>query len=85
MNQEDDKEKKDPFDGEYIGNIWGWKFSLFGLALIVVLGGLMVYRHLSLGIPFGEGGADEKTEQQRARDSLSARDTLYESGSGIKQ
>lgn len=36
------------------GNIWGWKFSLIGLALIVLLGGLAAYRHVSLGVPFGE-------------------------------
>lgn len=24
-------------DDEYIGNVWGWKFSLFGLVLIVGL------------------------------------------------
>jgi hypothetical protein len=24
-------------DDEYIGNVWGWKFSMFGLALIVGL------------------------------------------------
>lgn len=36
----------------YLGNIWGWKFSLFGLFLIVGLGTLMVYRHYSLDIPF---------------------------------
>lgn len=44
-------EKKDPFDGEYIGNIWGWKFSLFGLALILLLFGVIVYRHYVLDIP----------------------------------
>jgi hypothetical protein len=35
------------------GNIWGWKFSFYGLALILILLGLMVYRHISLGVPFG--------------------------------
>jgi len=33
------------FDSEYIGNIWGWKFSMFGLALIVILSVLMFWRH----------------------------------------
>jgi len=33
-------------------NIWGWKFSLFGLAVIVILLGIMIYRHLSMGVPF---------------------------------
>lgn len=44
---------KDPFDGEYIGNIWGWRFSLVGLGLIVLLSSVMVYRHWALGVPFG--------------------------------
>ena len=44
--------KKDPFDGEYIGNIWGWKFSLFGLVVILVMVGLMWYRSATLGVPW---------------------------------
>ncbi len=27
--------QKDPFDGEYIGNIWGWKLSFIGLGVIL--------------------------------------------------
>ncbi|MBK8504981.1 MAG: hypothetical protein IPL46_23860 [Saprospiraceae bacterium] len=29
---------------EYLGNIWGWKTSLMGLALIVFMLGLMLFR-----------------------------------------
>ncbi len=29
---------------EYLGNMWGWKFSLIGLALIVLMLLLMLYR-----------------------------------------
>jgi len=47
------EEKKDPFDGEYIGNIWGWKFSLFGAALILLLGAAIAYRHYTLDVPLG--------------------------------
>jgi predicted MFS family arabinose efflux permease len=47
------EDKKDPFDGEYIGNIFGWKFSMVGLALILLLSALMLYRHWKLGVPFG--------------------------------
>lgn len=47
------EEKKDPFDGEYIGNIWGWKFSLFGAALILFLLAVIVYRHYALDVPIG--------------------------------
>ncbi len=47
---------------EYVGNIWGWKFSLFGLALIVFLSGLMIYRHYTLGVPFGEATVESSVE-----------------------
>lgn len=46
-------EKKDPYDGEYIGNIWGWKFSLFGLGLILLLLAVIAYRHYTLQVPLG--------------------------------
>jgi predicted MFS family arabinose efflux permease len=45
------EEKKDPFDGDYIGNIWGWKFSLFGLALMLIMVAIMAYRWRQLDIP----------------------------------
>ena len=46
-------EKKDPYDGEYIGNIWGWKFSFFGLAIILFLLAVISYRHYTLDVPLG--------------------------------
>ncbi len=42
----------DEWDGEYIGNMWGWKFSLFALALILALLAIVFYRYYVLGIPF---------------------------------
>jgi hypothetical protein len=36
------------------GNIWGWKFSLFGAVLIVGLFSLMVYRHITMGVPYND-------------------------------
>lgn len=57
------QERKDPFDGEYVGNIWGWKFSWFGLALILLFTAIMLYRHWKMGVPFGmDNGASETTE-----------------------
>ena len=50
---EDKKKFNDPFDGEYIGNIWGWKFSLIGLGLILFLLAIMLYRHWALDVPPG--------------------------------
>ena len=44
-----DKDKKphflDEYDGEYIGNIWGWKFSFISLAVITVLSLYVWYRY----------------------------------------
>jgi hypothetical protein len=47
------KESRDPFDGEYVGNIWGWKFSLMGGAVILFLLSVAMYRHYSLDVPIG--------------------------------
>lgn len=54
-------EKKDPFDGDYIGNIWGWRFSITGAIVLLLLIGLMVYRHYQLDVPFGEPAPAEET------------------------
>ncbi|HQU58133.1 MAG: hypothetical protein KDD02_17720 [Phaeodactylibacter sp.] len=42
-----------PFGGDNNGNIWPWKFSIFGLALILVLAGAIAYRHYTLKVPVG--------------------------------
>lgn len=55
MAKKANKQPESPFDdwdGEYLGNIWGWKISIYGLILIVAVLGLMIYRHKTLGIPF---------------------------------
>jgi predicted MFS family arabinose efflux permease len=49
-------------DGDYIGNIWGWKFSFIGLALLILLLGLMIYRHYALGVPIGY--PEDETQQE---------------------
>lgn len=46
-------EKRDPFDGEYIGSIFGPKLVLYGAVIILFFTGLALYRHWSLGVPFG--------------------------------
>lgn len=58
------KEPKDPFDGDYIGNIWGWKFSIFGLILILFFGGIILYRELTVGAAY------RQEQQQQQPDSL---------------
>jgi len=51
-----DKNKKphflDEFDnGEYLGNIWGWKFSFISLAVITVLSLYVFYRYSTQEVP----------------------------------
>ena len=40
-----DKDKWENVDEAYVGNIWGWKFSIFSLIFILLLVGVMIYRH----------------------------------------
>lgn len=64
----DEPEKKDPFDGEYIGNIWGWRMSMIGAAVMALLISLAAYRHYTLGVPFGFEDP-EQTEERVEADS----------------
>lgn len=34
---------------DYSRNIWGWKFSMFSLVLLLMMSGIMGYRHFVLG------------------------------------
>ena len=38
----------DPWDGEYIGNIWGWKFSFISLGIILFFLFIAIYRFIAL-------------------------------------
>ena len=55
-------EKRDPFDEEYVGNIFGPNITLYGGLLILFFLALMIYRHWALDIPFGME-EEEKVEQ----------------------
>ncbi|MCP9237781.1 hypothetical protein [Lewinella sp. JB7] len=68
-------------DEEATGNIFGWRISLIGLGLILLLAALAAYRHYTLSVPVGfddpleqEGRQEyhqEKAARERARqDSL---------------
>ena len=48
------KLNEEPSEEDYIGNIWGWKFSIFGLVLILLFCGLLAYRYYAMGIPINE-------------------------------
>lgn len=49
----------DTWDGEYQGNVFGSKVALWGGLFILVLVLFAVYRHVSLGVPFGGTGTDK--------------------------
>ncbi len=45
---------KDPqksSEAEDLSNIWGWKFSRWGLIILILLSVIMYYRHVVLGVP----------------------------------
>jgi len=71
---EQEEEKKDPFDGEYIGNIWGWRLSLISAVMIVGLLGIVAYRHYALDVPLGF--EDPMEQDSPATDSSEVADTL---------
>jgi len=43
-------------EDEYVGNIWGWRFSMFGAALIVVMLGIAFLVARSRGVSIIDGG-----------------------------
>lgn len=42
-----------PYNGEYLGNIWGWKLSIIGAVVLILMVAWILYAHLSTGTPFG--------------------------------
>ncbi len=48
-----DEQKESQEEPAYSGNLFSWRFSLFGLVLILVLLAIMAYRHYALDVPFG--------------------------------
>lgn len=58
--------ERDPFDGDYIGNIFGWKLSMIGLVVILAFTALVVGRHLYLDVPFGiEDPLEQESEREK--------------------
>ena len=55
-SKEDIQKEKDDFLRQFVvpeGNIWGWKFSLFGLGLILFLCLWLAWLHYNRGVPVG--------------------------------
>lgn len=46
MENNNPKDVQENPDSEYIGNIWGWKFSLISLGIIVAMLLLMLFRYI---------------------------------------
>ena len=49
MNEKDKQSTEDP---RYTGNLWGWRFSLISLLIILFFVGMIIVRHWMLGEPF---------------------------------
>jgi len=45
MEKNNSNETQENPDNEYIGNIWGWKFSFISLGIIVAMLLLMLFRY----------------------------------------
>ncbi|MCB9080759.1 MAG: hypothetical protein H6555_03500 [Lewinellaceae bacterium] len=56
MDPNEVKRQRDEFLKQFAppeGNVFGWKFSLVGLGLIVFFTVLIIYRHVKYGVPPG--------------------------------
>ena len=67
----DSENKRDPFDGPYVGNIWGRRMTIYGGIFLLVMLAIMLYRHWAMDAPFGMDEAQPTFEQpyyqQKAR------------------
>lgn len=45
MEKDQSKETQENSESEYIGNIWGWKFSFISLGIIVAMLLIMLFRY----------------------------------------
>ncbi len=59
------EEKRDPMDGEYVGNIFGWRVSIIGAIVITILIILSIIRFGIMGIEpeFEDTGVSPRTEK----------------------
>jgi len=58
------------FDGEYMGNIWGWRFTMFSLVGLLLVGSLAVY-----GVMTGQIDPNEVDEDAPSLFSPARKDT----------
>lgn len=62
MSKEEQEERKDPYDGEYIGNIWGWRNSFIGLGVILFMLAVLGIRAVTMDPLPEEGQTVDPTE-----------------------
>ncbi len=71
--------KRDPFDGPYVGNIWGKRMTLYGGIFILLMLAIVLYRHWAMDVPFGMDEQQPTVEQpyyqQKAAEEKAARDS----------
>lgn len=59
MSKDQQEDRKDPYDGEYIGNIWGWRNSFIGLGIILFMLGVLGIRAWTMEpLPVEEQGVE---------------------------
>ena len=73
MSKEEQEERKDPYDGEYIGNIWGWRNSFIGLGVILFMLAVLGIRAVTMDPLPEEGQTVDPTE---AEQTLEPADTM---------
>jgi hypothetical protein len=69
-------ERRDPHDGEYIGNIFGRRLTIISAIIVFSFAGFALYRHLSLGVPFGLDDPDAMETSVDSLDLQRQKDTL---------
>lgn len=73
MSKEEQEERKDPYDGEYIGNIWGWRNSFIGLGVILFMLAVLGIRAVTMD-PLPENG--ERVEPTEELEAVQPQDTV---------
>ncbi len=65
MSKPEQEERKDPYDGEYIGNIWGWRNSFIGLGVILFMLAVLGIRAVTMDPLPEEGQTVDPTEAEQ--------------------
>ena len=70
---------RDPHDGEYIGNIFGWRISIIGAIVILAFWGLIAFRYFVYDIPitFDDQLELEEEKAKFAPPGAADRDSLF--------